>query len=107
MIITTTDFVPGKKVEKVLGVATGNVVRAKDIGKDILAGLRNLVGGEVNEYTELLKDAREEAIARMVKSAESLGGDAVINVRFATSSVMQGAAELFAYGTAVKLSEEK
>ena len=107
MIITTTDYVPGKNVKEVLGVATGNVVRAKNIGKDILAGLRNLAGGEIREYTELLKDAREEAIARMVKSAERMDADAVINVRFATSSVMQGAAELFAYGTAVKLSEEK
>jgi len=107
MIVTTTDYVPGKKVEKILGVATGNVVRAKNIGKDILASLRNIAGGEIKEYTELLKDAREEALDRMVKSAERLGADAVINVRFATSSVMQGAAELFAYGTAVKLSEEK
>ena len=107
MIITTTDYVPGKKIEKILGVAMGNVVRAKNIGKDILAGLRNLAGGEIKEYTDLLKDARDEAVARMIKSAEEMGADAVLNVRFATSSVMQGAAELFAYGTAVKLTEEK
>ncbi len=103
MIITTTDYVPKREVKEILGVATGNVVRAKNIGKDILAGLRNLAGGEIVEYTELLKDARDEALRRMIKRAEEMGADAVINVRFATSSVMQGAAELFAYGTAVKL----
>ncbi len=106
MIITTTDYVPGKSVKEILGVASGNIVRAKNIGKDILAGLRNIAGGEIKEYTVLLKDAREEALERMEKSAERMGGDAVINVRFATSSVMQGAAELFAYGTAVKLEEK-
>ncbi len=106
MIITTTDYVPGKNVREVIGIATGNVVRAKNIGKDILAGLRNLAGGEVKEYTELLKDARDEALERMIKLAERMNADAVINVRFATSSVMQGAAELFAYGTAVKLEEK-
>jgi uncharacterized protein YbjQ (UPF0145 family) len=106
MIVTTTDYVPGKNVKEILGIATGNVVRTKNIGKDILAGLRNLAGGEIREYTELLKDAREEALHRMIKSAEEIGADAIINVRFATSSVMQGAAELFAYGTAVKLGEK-
>ena len=106
MIITTADYVPGKSVKEILGVATGNVVRAKNIGKDILAGLRNIAGGEIREYTELLKDSRDEALQRMIKSAEALGADAVINMRFATSSVMQGAAELFAYGTAVKLGEK-
>ena len=103
MIVTTTDYVPGKSVKEILGIATGNVVRTKNIGKDILAGLRNLAGGEIREYTDLLKDSRDEALQRMIKSAEALGADAVINMRFATSSVMQGAAELFAYGTAVKL----
>ena len=106
MIVTTTDYVPGKNGKEILGIATGNVVRTKNIGKDILAGLRNLAGGEIREYTELLKDAREEALHRMIKSAEEIGADAIINVRFATSSVMQGAAELFAYGTAVKLGEK-
>ncbi len=103
MILTTLDYVPGKEVKEVLGVAMGNVVRAKNIGQDILAGLRNIAGGEVKEYTQLLKEAREEAMERMKKYAEEMGADAVLNVRFATSSVMQGAAELLAYGTAVKL----
>ncbi len=103
MILTTLDYVPGKEVKEVLGVAMGNIVRAKNIGQDILAGLRNIAGGEVKEYTQLLKEAREEAMERMKKYAEEMGADAVLNVRFATSSVMQGAAELLAYGTAVKL----
>ncbi|MCD6427591.1 MAG: YbjQ family protein [Caldisericaceae bacterium] len=103
MILTTLDYVPGKEVKEVLGVAMGNIVRAKNIGQDILAGLRNIAGGEVKEYTQLLKEAREEAIERMKKYAEEMGADAVLNVRFVTSSVMQGAAELLAYGTAVKL----
>ena len=103
MILTTLDYVPGKEVKEVLGVAMGNIVRAKNIGQDILAGLRNIAGGEVKEYTQLLKDSREEAIERMKKYAEEMGADAVLNVRFVTSSVMQGAAELLAYGTAVKL----
>ncbi|MCD6427552.1 MAG: YbjQ family protein [Caldisericaceae bacterium] len=103
MIITTLDYVPGKEVKEVLGVAMGNIVRAKNIGQDILAGLRNIAGGEVKEYTQLLKEAREEAIRRMEKYAEEMGADAVLNVRFVTSSVMQGAAELLAYGTAVEL----
>ncbi len=107
MILTTLDYVPGKEVEEVLGVVIGNIVRAKNIGQDILAGLRNIAGGEVKEYTQLLKEAREEAIYRMQKEAEKIGADAILNIRFATSSVMQGAAELLAYGTAVKLSEKK
>jgi len=107
MIVSTMDYVPGKKVKEILGIATGNVVKTKNIGRDIMAGLKNLAGGEISEYVELLKDSRDEAVARMVKSAELLGADAVVNVRLATSSVMQGAAELLAYGTAVKLEEEK
>ncbi len=103
MILTTLNYVPGKNVKEVLGIAMGNIVRAKNVGQDILAGLRNLVGGEVNEYTALLQEAREEALKRMEKNAEAMGADAVLNIRFATSSVMQGAAELLAYGTAVKL----
>ncbi len=107
MIVTTTDYVPGKKVKEILGIATGNSVKAKNIGRDIMAGLKNLAGGEINEYAELLKDSRDEAMERMTKNAETLGADAVICVRFGTSSVMQGAAELLAYGTAVKLEDEK
>ncbi len=103
MILTTLNYVPGKNVKEVLGIAMGNIVCAKNVGQDILAGLRNLVGGEVNEYTALLQEAREEALKRMEKNAEAMGADAVLNIRFATSSVMQGAAELLAYGTAVKL----
>lgn len=101
--VTNTDNLPGMEIVKVLGLARGNTVRAKWFGKDILAGLRNLVGGELKEYTEMLTDAREEALSRMVKDAESLGADAVVNVRFTTSQITQGAAEILVYGTAVKL----
>ncbi|WP_290623417.1 MULTISPECIES: YbjQ family protein [unclassified Archaeoglobus] len=103
MIVTTTEFVPGYEVEEVLGVVFGNTVRAKHLGKDILAGLKNIVGGEIEEYTEMLRDARMEALNRMVNEAKRLGADAVVNVRFTTSQTMAGAAELLAYGTAVKL----
>lgn len=103
MLITNTDSIPGKEIVEILGLAKGNTVRAKWFGKDIMAGLRNLVGGELIEYTEMLTEAREEALSRMVKDAESLGADAVVNVRFMTSQITQGAAELLAYGTAVKI----
>jgi uncharacterized protein YbjQ (UPF0145 family) len=96
-------MVPGKRVVKHLGLVQGSTVRAKHVGKDLLAGLKNIVGGELKAYTELLQESREEATARMVKQAESIGANAVLNVRFATSSITQGAAELFAYGTAVVL----
>ena len=102
-LITATDFVSGYKVGQILGVVIGNTVRAKHLGKDIMAGLKKLVGGELEEYTDMLKDARTEAINRMVKEAKNLGADAVINVRFMTSAVTQGAAEILAYGSAVKL----
>jgi uncharacterized protein YbjQ (UPF0145 family) len=105
MIVTNTEFVPGYEIEEIIGVVTGNTVRAKHIGKDILAGLKNIVGGELQEYTEMLSDARKEALNRMVKEAEKLGADAVVNIRFATSQTMAGAAELLAYGTAVKLKK--
>lgn len=101
--VTTDNTVPGKKVTKVLGVVKGNTVRARNIGRDIGAGLRNLVGGEVKTYTQMTANAREEAYNRMVNEAIDLKADAVINVRFATSMVMNGAAEMLAYGTAVKL----
>lgn len=105
ILISNTENVPGKDIEEILGLVKGNTVRAKWFGKDILAGLRNIVGGELKEYTEMLTEAREQALNRMINDAEALGADAVINVRFMTSQVTQGAAELLAYGTAVKLKE--
>ncbi len=101
MILSNIEVVPGKRITGFFGVVSGSTVRAKHIGKDILAGFKNIVGGELKAYTELITEAREDAIARMVREAESLGANAVVNVRFSTSSVAQGAAELFAYGTAV------
>ena len=101
MILSNTEVVPGKQITDFFGVVSGSTVRAKHIGKDIMAGFKNIIGGELKAYTELIAEAREDAIARMVQEAESLGANAVVNVRFSTSSVAQGAAELFAYGTAV------
>lgn len=103
IIVTTTETVPQREVAEILGVVFGNTVRAKHVGKDILAGLKNIVGGEIEEYTEMLRDARMEALNRMIKEAKKLGADAVVNVRFTTSQTMAGAAELLAYGTAVRL----
>ena len=103
MIITTTEYIPHKEIQEVLGVARGSTVRAKNIGRDIFAGLKNIVGGEIQEYTKLQADSREQALQRMIKDAESMGADAIVNVRFSTSMVMQGAAEILAYGTAVRL----
>ena len=101
MILSNIEVVPGKRITGFFGVVSGSTVRAKHIGKDIMAGFKNIVGGELKAYTQLISEAREDAIARMVQEAESLGANAVVNVRFSTSSVAQGAAELFAYGTAV------
>ena len=103
IILTNTDSVPGYKIDKILGIVIGNTVRAKHIGKDIMAGLKTIVGGEIKQYTEMLTDARKESINRMINNAKEMGADAIINVRFMTSSTMAGAAELLAYGTAVKL----
>ncbi len=103
MIITNTDFVTGKEVKEILGLVRGNTIQAKSIGKDIKAGFRNIAGGEIKEYTEMLAEAREIALKRMEEKAQNLDADAVINVRFMTSSIMGGAAEILAYGTAVKL----
>lgn len=103
MIITTTDSIPGKEIIEVLDIARGSTVRARNIGRDIFAGLKNIVGGEISEYTQLMAQAREHAIDRMIADAEELGADAVINVRFTTSAVMQGMSEILAYGTAVRL----
>jgi len=106
MIVVNTDFIPGKKIVRSLGIVKGNTIRARHIGKDILAVLKNIVGGEIEEYTKLMGESREQALDRMVEDARQLGADAVINVRFATSEMMQSAAELLAYGTAVKVEDE-
>ncbi len=105
MLISTLEYIPGKNIDKHLGIVQGSTVRAKHVGKDILAGLKNIVGGELRAYTELLQEARQEAVDRMVAQATAIGANAIVNVRFATSSVAQGAAELFAYGTAVVVEE--
>jgi len=102
MIITTTESVPGKEIGEIIGIARGSMVRAKNIGSDFLAGIKNVIGGEIDEYTKLQSQARDEAIQRMVNDAMRMEADAVVNVRIATSMVMQGASELLAYGTAVK-----
>jgi uncharacterized protein YbjQ (UPF0145 family) len=101
MILTNIETVPGKKIVKHFGIVSGSTVRAKHVGRDIMAGLKNIVGGELKGYTELLQESRNEAANRMVEQAESLGANAIVNVRFATSSVAQGASELYVYGTAV------
>lgn len=103
MIITNIDFVPEREIKEILGLVKGNTIQAKSIGKDIKAGLRHLAGGEIKEYTEMLAESREIALKRMKEKAEKLGADAVINVRFMTSAIMGGAAEILAYGTAVTL----
>lgn len=103
MILTTTETVPGRDVSDVLGLVKGNVVRARFVGRDIVAGLRTLVGGEVNEYTKLMAESREQALDRMIEDAKALGADAIVNIRFSTSLIMQGSSEILAYGTAVRL----
>jgi uncharacterized protein YbjQ (UPF0145 family) len=103
MLITTQDSFEDREIVATLGLVRGNTIRARHIGKDILAGLRNLVGGEIAEYTKMLAEAREQSIDRMVEDAKRLGADAVVGVRFTTASMMSGSAELLAYGTAVKL----
>jgi len=106
MIVTTTADIHGKRIVRTLGIARGNTIRARHLGRDIVAGLRNLVGGEISEYTKLLAESREQALDRMVEEASSLGANAVVEVRFTTSEVMSGAAELLAYGTAVVVEDE-
>ena len=103
VILSSIDSVPGRRMAALLGLVQGSTVRTKHLGRDIAASFKNMVGGELRGYTELLQDARAEATARMVAEAESLGADAVVKVRFSTSSIAGGAAELFAYGTAVTL----
>ena len=106
MIVVNTDGVPGRKIVQVLGLVQGNTVRAKHVGRDIAAGLKNIFGGELKGYTELLVESRREALSRMLGQAQELGANAVVNVRFATSSITAGAAELYAYGTAVVVELE-
>ena len=103
MIVVTTEHIPGQQETASLGLVRGSSIRARHIGRDIMAGLRNIAGGEVHEYSKLLGESREQAVNRMIEEAEALGADAVIAVRFQTSMVMQGAAEMLCYGTAVKL----
>lgn len=101
MLLVNTDYISGKEVET-LGIVKGNVVQCRNVGRDFMAGIKTLMGGELKEYTEMLNQARQIAIKRMVDEAEALDADAVINIRYASSSIMQGAAEVIAYGTAVK-----
>ena len=103
MLYVNTETIAGKEISESIGIVRGSTVRARNIGRDIFAGLKNIIGGEISEYTKLLADSREEALERMLKDAQRLGADAVVGVRFTTSQVMQGAAEIMAYGTAVKL----
>lgn len=106
MIVVNTETIPGYRVVEIKGLVQGNTIRAKHVGRDIMAGLKNLVGGELKGYTELLTESRREAMSRMLTQAEQLGANAVLNVRFSTSSVTQGAAELYAYGTAAIVEPE-
>ena len=106
MIVVTTDSIPGRRVVKTLGLVKGNTIRARHVGKDILAGLKGLVGGEIIEYTKMVAESREQSLDRLVEEAESLGANAVVGLRFTTASMMQGAAELLAYGTALIVEEE-
>lgn len=103
MVLTNVVHVPGKKIVEHFGLVQGSTIRAKHVGRDIMASLKNLVGGELKGYTQLMAESRKEATERMVKQAEQVGANAVVNIRYATSSVAQGAAELFAYGTAVRV----
>ena len=103
MILTNTETITGKEISENLGLVRGSTVRARNVGRDIFAGLKNIIGGEISEYTKLLAEAREQAIERMIQDADKLGADAVVNVRLTTSAVMQGSAEILAYGTAVRL----
>ena len=106
MIVCTTGDIPGKRIIRSLGLVRGNTIRARHIGKDILAGLKGMVGGEISEYTKMIAEAREQALDRLVEDAESKGASAVVGLRFTTASMMQGAAELLAYGTAVIVEDE-
>jgi uncharacterized protein YbjQ (UPF0145 family) len=104
MLLSNLEMVPGKRVVKHLGLVQGSTVRAKHVGKDLLAGLKNIVGGELKSYTALLNESRNEALERMVEQAQALGANAIVNIRFSTSNIAAGAAEVMAYGTAVVVS---
>lgn len=104
MIYTTTETVPNRDIEQILGVVTGNVVQSKHVGRDIMAGLKGIVGGELKGYTEMFSEARNRAIERLVAEANDLGADAVVGIRFTTSAITQGSSEIMAFGTAVKLN---
>ncbi len=101
MILVTSDFVTGKTIKKTLGLCRGNTIRARHIGRDISAALKNIVGGEIRDYTKMMAESREQALDRMAENAKGMGANAVINVRFSTSMIMQSASEILAYGTAV------
>ena len=105
MKLSNTEFIGNQTISETLGIARGSTVRSRNIGRDIFAGLKNIVGGEIEEYTKLQADSREQALSRMIEDAKNLGADAVINVRMTTSVVMQGACEILAYGTAVKIAD--
>ena len=107
MLLTTQDNFSNYEIVETLGIVRGNTVRARHVGKDILAGFRNIVGGEIEEYTKLLAESREQSIDRMITAAEGIGADGIVCIRFTTSSIMQAAAEMFVYGTAVKLKKKK
>ncbi|MFT5259980.1 MAG: hypothetical protein ACI9J2_001790 [Saprospiraceae bacterium] len=106
MLLSNLEQMPGKRIVKHLGLVQGSTVRSKHLGRDFLAGIKNVFGGELSAYTELLQESREEAVKRMTKQASAVGANAIVNVRFSTSSITQGAAELFAYGTAVTVEDE-
>ena len=105
MILCTSNEVQGKRIKETLGLVRGNTIRARNVGRDIMAFFRNIIGGEVHDYTKMMAEAREQALDRMVAEAESMGADAIVAIRFSTSFIMQGAAELLAYGTAVKFED--
>ena len=105
MIFSTTTEIPGREIENILGVVTGSIVQSKNIGRDIIAGFKSVIGGEIKGYTQMLTEARNEAVSRLAREAEEMNADAVVNIRFVTSSVIDGASELLAYGTAVKLKQ--
>ena len=102
MLISNTEFITGKEISETLGLVRGSTVRSRNFGRDFFAGIKNIIGGEISEYTKLLADSREQAMERMIDDAKRLDADAILNVRFTTSAVMQGSSEILAYGTAVK-----
>lgn len=106
MILSTTEHINGKKIKQILGIVKGNTVHARNIGKDVIAALKNVAGGEIEEYTKLLAEAREQSIDRMINGAKQLGANAIVGIRFSTSYIMQNAAEILVYGTAVIVEDE-